>query len=165
MYPALADHTLSRHRVSQRSSDHSPSQTPPSSSTLSKRRRRSLSSPSPIEIDDEDDEPLAARMTSKAPAVRSERPPLGPSRGKKINSKCRAAPSTNKFQASGEQRGRPNESNAKEARPNVPEKMNDSQLDLIATGVTVDLWSKVIELVFLPSSAHPQLWNTVCWSA
>lgn len=123
--------------VGQRSSNRPPSQTP--SPPLNKRRRLSFSSLSHSETDDDEDEPLAVRVVSKAPRQ--------PVRRGKFTFKSRTAPSTFHASVSEESHGQ-NGPNGNE-QLEVPEKMNDSQLDLIATGVTMDSGNEVMKPMHL----------------
>ena len=129
----------------------------PASSELSdipppmKRRRISESSLSDADEedddddDDEEDKPLAARMTVKsAPDARPSKTTTGKRSGKKassMKSKAQTAPASIQPPSGREQdemNGKTNGINGHDTRVKVEEKMDESQLNRLATGVTVD---------------------------
>ncbi|KAF7984193.1 hypothetical protein HWV62_15966 [Athelia sp. TMB] len=110
----------------------------------SKRRRVSESSLSDADDDDDDDDdenkPLAARMSIKTAPDGSRTATAGKRSGKKMKSKGHVAPTsiqppTGREQA--EMNGHINGVNG-HARIKLEEKLDESQLDRLATGVTVD---------------------------
>lgn len=129
----------------------------PASSVLSdippptKRRRISGSSLSDAEDDDDDDDdeedkPLAARMATKtAPdgsrTTTSTTTTSGKRSGKKVSSmmsKAQTAPIATPSREQAEMNGQVNGVNGHETQVKVEEKMDESQLTRLATGVTVD---------------------------
>ena len=144
----------------------------PASSELSdvppptKKRRISESSLSDDDDDDDDDEeedkPLAARMTTKsAPdGSRPSKTTIGKRSGKKassMKSKAQTAPVSIQPPTGREQdemNGKTNGINGRDTKIKVEEKMDASQLNRLATGVTVDAGGTTHAVVrqFLSSS-------------
>jgi histone acetyltransferase len=116
--------------------------------------------------DDEEDKPLAARMTTKtAPdgARTTSKVTTGKRSGKKsssMKSKAQTAPAsmqppTGREQA--EMNGQVNGINGRDTVVKVEERMDESQLNRLATGVTVDAGGTthaVVRLFLYPSAHH-----------
>jgi histone acetyltransferase len=124
----------------------------------------SLSDADEDDDDDEEDRPLAARMTTKtAPDVsRPSKGTTGKRSGKKassMKSKAQTAPAsiqppTGREQA--EMNGQLNGVNGLDMTVKIEEKMDESQLNRLATGVTVDAGGTTHAVVrqFLNPSGH-----------
>lgn len=91
--------------------------------------------------DEEEDKPLASRMALKTAPDGSRTATSGKRSGKKMKSKGQTAPasmqpSTGREQA--EMNGQPNGVHAHDKKVKLEEKLDESQLNRLATGVTVD---------------------------